>query len=160
MEEELIIGQVHLGRILVVTTISEPSVQANTITAVSEDEAASALYLVLHHFTAEHSHEKAAELLPGGTRLCIKEPHFQQFLEGGAAVCCSQPASIVIQPMGCKLARESKCCSTQGVSAGHGSCWMKVSDMVAATRLCFNLSGRRRLQAWAATEKPPSCFSR
>lgn len=97
LERDLKPGVTHRGRVLHLRTVSEPSVNANTVTAVAEDDAGAALHLVLHHYAGSHSQRAhVAAQLPQGTRLLVRDPYFEEFRVGGAAVCCAQPDNLVV----------------------------------------------------------------
>lgn len=97
-EQDLREGEVHAGRLLRLTTISEAAVFCGSVTIVTVDEADVAVRLALHYFTADNG--LARRRLPLGTRVCVKEPFFCIFPKGGAAVCCAQPDNLDIsQPL-------------------------------------------------------------
>lgn len=99
-ERDLREGEVHCGRCLEVTTISDPSVSCSMISVVAEDGSGSALRLVIHYFTSERTLAGAARLLPKGSQVLIREPYFQNFPIGGFAVCCAQPDNLEIRVPG------------------------------------------------------------
>mmetsp|Transcript_103100 Transcript_103100/g.204749 ORF Transcript_103100/g.204749 Transcript_103100/m.204749 type:complete len:548 (+) Transcript_103100:92-1735(+) len=98
--DSLSFGEVHLGRKLHLKTISEPSLCGNSVDVVAEDLDGIALRLVMHYLSVERTLAAVAEKMPNGTHICVKEPYFQDFRNGGPAVCCAQPANLVFHSGG------------------------------------------------------------
>eukprot|EP00927_Polykrikos_kofoidii_P050134 TRINITY_DN44069_c0_g1_i1.p1 TRINITY_DN44069_c0_g1~~TRINITY_DN44069_c0_g1_i1.p1 ORF type:complete len:601 (-),score=102.50 TRINITY_DN44069_c0_g1_i1:41-1753(-) len=94
LEAELRDGEVHSGRILQLTTISEASVFGGTMQVVAEDEDGGAVCVVVHYFSADQSLSKLHRQFPVGTAISVKHPFFCIFPQGGAAVCCSHPENF------------------------------------------------------------------
>lgn len=94
LEQDLSEDMVHAGRVLHLTTIVEPAMFSSTITVVTEDDTGSAVLLVVHYFTTEHSLMNLHQQLPQGTRVSVREPYFQLFPSAGHAVCCAQPLNL------------------------------------------------------------------
>jgi len=99
-ERDLREGEVHVGRCLEVTTISDPSVSCGMVSVVAEDGSGNALRLVIHYFTSERTLAGVARLLPKGSQVLVREPFFRDFPIGGSAVCCANPDNLEIHVPG------------------------------------------------------------
>jgi len=51
---------------------------------------------VVHYFTADQSLAGLKRQLPVGSRVAVKEPFFEDFPQGGAAVCCAHPGNLQV----------------------------------------------------------------